>query len=224
MEENVIQLAAKEKKEENSSKKKNKEEKNQTSIDETVVTEEEGVTTATLSVDKMSKDLGLKNIDMANPSWDLFLVGFFLVGSLLYGLSLGKDRIIAILMSIYMALAVVDKLPDFVVNINVNEGYAFQITTFIAVFVAMFFLLSRTAIARALPPSNRGGIIQTIVLSFLHVGLIISVALSFMPQQFLDRFSETTQKIFTGEWAAFIWIIAPIIAMIVFGRGQKELD
>ncbi|MFC1598027.1 hypothetical protein ACFL2M_00650 [Patescibacteria group bacterium] len=162
-------------------------------------------------------------LDLANPSWDMFVLLFFVVASLLYGISLGRDRIIVILVSIYMALAVVEALPDFVLNISLNENFAFQITTFISVFVVLFFLISRSAILRTLGAnSSRGKWYQTIVFSVLHVGLLLSIAMSFLPPSMLDKFAPLTQTIFTHEWAIFSWIAAPIVAMVLFGSKAEE--
>lgn len=158
------------------------------------------------------------NINLENPSWDLFLGAFFVVGALLYGVSLGKDRIIAILVSIYMALAVVNALPDFVLNIKVNDNFTLQVTAFVSVFVILFFLLSRSAVLNSLDTSSQGKWWQVLIFSFLHVGLLVSVTLSFMPAPFVAKFSELTRFIFTNDWTKFGWIIAPIIAMIFFGR------
>lgn len=162
----------------------------------------------------------LQDLNLSNPTWDLFLVGFFIVGALLYGLSLGKDRIIAIMVSIYMALAVVATLPDFVLNIKVNESYTVQITAFISVFIVLFFLLSRQAVLNALAPTGEGKWWQTLVFSVLHVGLLVSVTLSFMPETVLNKFSPLTQYIFTNDWTKFGWIAAPIVAMILVGRNR----
>lgn len=198
-------------------KKKNKE--------VTITTKEEGndsntetqqTTTQTFNIDQAVQQL---NID--NPTWDLFLVGFFIVGALLYGLSLGKDRIIAIMVSIYMALAVVTVLPDFVLNIKVNESYTLQITAFLSVFIILFFLLSRQAVLNALTPTSQGRWWQTLIFSFLHVGLLVSVTMSFLPEQMLSKFSSLTQYLFTDEWTKFGWIVTPIIVMILIGRTRE---
>lgn len=169
----------------------------------------------------LALDEALAKVNLDNPSWDLFLVGFFVVGALLYGLSLGKDRIISIMVSIYMALAVVAALPDFVLNIKVNESYTLQITAFLSVFIILFFLLSRQAVLNALSPNNEGKWWQTLIFSILHVGLLISVTMSFLPELMLSKFSPLTQYVFTNEWTAFAWIAAPIVAMIVVGRSRE---
>lgn len=161
------------------------------------------------------------NIDWQHPSWDLFLGIFFVVGALLYGVSLGKDRIIAILVSIYMALGIVETLPDFVLNIKINANFTLQVTAFVAVFVVLFFLLSRTAVLNSLNPNSQGSWWQVIIFSILHIGLLVSVTMSFLPTNLLSNFSELTRTIFTQEWARFGWVIAPIIAMIAFGKGDS---
>lgn len=162
------------------------------------------------------------NINFGNPTWDTFVIVFFVVGALLYGLSLGKDRIIAILVSIYMALAVVNALPQFVLNIRFNENFTVQITTFVSVFVVLFFLLSRSAILASLGPGEQGRWWQVIIFSILHVGLLLSVTMSFLPLNILNNFSPLMRQIFTQEWSRFAWIIAPILAMIIFGRGKEK--
>jgi len=173
------------------------------------------------SAQTINVDQALQAVNIGNPSWDLFLVGFFVVGALLYGLSLGKDRIIAIMVSIYMALAVVAALPDFVLNIKINNSYTLQVTAFLSVFIVLFFLLSRQAVLNALSPTSAGKWWQTLIFSILHVGLLISVTLSFMPPQILTKFSPLTQYIFTNEWTKFSWIAAPIVAMILIGRSRE---
>lgn len=177
-------------------------------------------TTVTTNAQTLNIDQALKGVNLGNPTWDLFLLGFFVVGALLYGLSLGKDRIISIMVSIYMALAVVAALPDFVLNIKVNESYTVQITAFLSVFIVLFFLLSRQAVLNALSPSSEGKWWQTLIFSVLHVGLLVSVTMSFMPAGMLNKFSPFTQFLFTAEWAKFAWIAAPIAAMILIGRNR----
>lgn len=207
---NTIKLAAKK-------KKKNKENTEKTEATEA---KEKEATTETGTTDNAAEANKL-NIDWANPSWDLFLIAFFVIGSLLYGISLGKDRIIAILVSIYMALAVVHALPDFVLDVKLNENFTLQITAFLSVFVILFFLLSRSAILNSIDTSQQGRWWQVIIFSILHVGLLVSVSMSFMPEVFVDKFAEITKFAFTNEWTQFGWILAPIAAMVVFGRRDE---
>lgn len=159
-------------------------------------------------------------LDPSVPSWDLFLLAFFVIGVLLYGLSLGRDRILVIMISIYMGLAIVTNAPyleRFTASVSVN-ALALHIGTFLGVFVLLFFLLSRNALVRSFDLGDSAGIGQTLLFSILHVGLLASVTLSFLPREALAHFSGATQAFFLSDPARFAWLVAPIGAMMVFGR------
>ena len=87
----------------------------------------------------------LSSMDWSNPTWGMLLLGFFLAGSLIYGLSLGRDRIIVIMVSIYMALAVVNFAPfisTFNAEVNINDSLSFRVVAFIGLFLLLFFYRS----------------------------------------------------------------------------------
>ena len=71
--------------------------------------------------------------------------------------------------------------------------------------------------------TGRGAWWQTLIFSFLQMGLIIAVAMSFMPTKTIDNFSAFTQSIFTNEWALFAWLIAPLFTLSIF-RGRGDLS
>lgn len=168
----------------------------------------------------------IANFNWAEPTWDLFIILFFVIAALLYGMSLGRDRIIVILISIYMALAVVNTAPyinDITAEVGVNEFFVVKITAFVSIFVVLFFLLSRSALLATVASSDsQGRWWQVIVFSFLHVGLLISITLSFLPGSATENLAPLTQTLFVSELARFLWIIAPILLMIIIKGGAKE--
>lgn len=180
----------------------------------------------TLSQTTATTQSFVANINWAQPSWDLFIILFFIVAAFLYGLSLGRDRVIVILISVYMALAVVNSAPfigNFQADIGLDQFFVFRVSTFVVVFIALFFLMSRSALLRTVASSDSGGSWwQVLLFSFLHVGLLISITLSFLPASASDHLAPLTQKIFAQETARFIWIIAPIVAMILIKGGASD--
>lgn len=166
------------------------------------------------------------SVDWSKPSWDLFIILFFIVAGFLYGLSLGRDRIIVILISVYMALAVVNSAPfigNFQADIGIDQFFAFRISTFVVVFIVLFFLMSRSALLSTIASSDsRGSWWQVLLFSFLHVGLLISITLSFLPPSASTHLAPLTQKIFVQDIGRFIWIVAPIVAMILIKGGAAE--
>lgn len=176
----------------------------------------------------------LQSINWAAPTWDLFIAIFFIVAAFLYGLSLGRDRVIVILVSIYMALAVINTAPYLgdlsgkELSISFGQTFAFRVTLFFGVFIALFFLLSRSALSRTFGSSGSGGLVQVILFSFLHVGLLISVVLSFLPSETAGHLMPITRDIFMSDLGRFLWITTPIVAMVLFkgssGRGRPPLE
>jgi len=167
----------------------------------------------------------LTNINWASPSWDLFIFLFFIVGSLLYGFSLGRDRIIVILVSVYMALAVVGNAP--IINqlnlaFNINDNIVLRISFFLSVFVVLFFLLSRSALLKTIGEnSSAGAWWQVIVFSILQVGLLISITMSFLPVDMLRSFSQFTRDFFISDIGKSCWLILPIVVMALGPKAKK---
>jgi hypothetical protein len=93
----------------------------------------------------------------------------------------------------------------------------------VVVFIALFFLMSRSALLSTVASSDtHGSWWQVMLFSLLHVGLLISITLSFLPPSASQGLAPLTQKIFVQETSRFLWIIAPIAAMIFIKGGAAE--
>lgn len=166
----------------------------------------------------------LTQVNWSSPTWDLFIILFFVITVFLYGMSLGRDRIVVILVSIYMALAVVSNAP-FLAHLNasvkIGDFFAFKITAFLGLFVLLFFLLSRSALLHTFGNLASGNWLQVMIFSTLHVGLLVSITLSFLPKEAAGLLAPMTREIFASETARFAWIVAPIVAMSIL-RGEQR--
>lgn len=166
----------------------------------------------------------ISSFNWANPTWDMFVILFFLIAAFLYGLSLGRDRIIIILISIYMSLAIVHTAP-YVSDLNssfqltVNNS-VFQAGAFLGVFVILFFLLSRGALAKTLGSDERGRWYEVLVYSFLHVGLLLSITFSYLPENVITHLNPKTLEFFTAEPARLFWLLAPIFVMVLVRKKE----
>ncbi|MDP2587762.1 MAG: hypothetical protein Q8P33_03240 [bacterium] len=168
----------------------------------------------------------IKDFDLSNPSWDLFIILFFVAAAFIYGMSLGRDRIVVIMVSIYMALAVVNYAPylgELSGTLGLEDIFVVRISAFVVTFLGLFFLLGRSALMRTIARNDdQGNILQVLVFSFLHIGLLISVALSFLPIELSAELAQLTRKFFVGDMARFFWVVAPILAMIILGRSPRN--
>lgn len=165
------------------------------------------------------------SINWSVPTWDLFILLFFIIGALLYGLSLGRDRVIVILVGVYMSLAVVSNTPA-LTNLNlsfhINDNYVLKISFFLGIFIVLFFLLSRSALLKTIGGSNApGSWWQTIVFSILQVGLLISITLNFLPKEMTQSLSEITKNVFMSDNGRSAWMILPILFMALAPKAKK---
>jgi hypothetical protein len=180
-----------------------------------------------LALDSNQVGAYFSSVNWLEPSWDLFIILFFVVASLMYGLSLGRDRLLVILVSIYMSLAVVKYVPfitDFNASISINDAFALRVSVFLGIFIMLFFLLSQSALMRTLGVnSERGPLWQVLLFSVLHVGLLISVTLSFFPADAAGVLSPLTKTLFVGDMAKAAWVLLPVFAMAFVGRGNADL-
>src|SRR3989338_6221110 len=88
----------------------------------------------------------IKSFNWHSPSWDLFIILFWLVASVIYAFSSGRGRLLSILVSVYMAKLLVIEAPF--LNSLVNQKLSIvtvslqQLATFTILFFVLFFFLS----------------------------------------------------------------------------------
>lgn len=125
-----------------------------------------------------------------------------------------------------MALAVVGNAP--IINqinlaFNINESVVLKISFFLGVFVVLFFLLSRSALLKTIGENNASGRWwQVILFSILQIGLLISITMSFLPNDILFSFSQFTRDFFVSDIGKSAWLIAPIVVMALGPKGKTD--
>jgi predicted neutral ceramidase superfamily lipid hydrolase len=163
------------------------------------------------------------NFNPANPTWDLFLILFFVVATFLYGITLGRAKVVVQIVSSYMTVAVLASTPflaKFEAQTPLNHTL-FYLGAFFAVFAILCVLLSKSAFHTHLA-EGKGGWIDVLVLSVVQIGFLSSIVLSSMSGFILSHLSPVTRKVFAEEPAQFVWTILPIAAIIVIrGRPKK---
>ncbi len=156
------------------------------------------------------------------PSWDLFIIIFFVVAIFIYGFALGRERVLVILTSIYISLAITTNLPFINDTMSKKFGlgpvFVLQILVFLGCIAGVFFLLSRLGALSGFGGSPSMPLIG--LFSVLQVGLLISTVLSFLPKTALASLSSLTKFAFTSDIGHFLWILAPIAALYLL--RQKE--
>lgn len=166
----------------------------------------------------------INSINWTVPSWDLFIVAFFLATIFLYGFALGKDRIIVIMLSIYVTVALIKGIPascsDFLASIRIGDSAIGQSGVFLGIVIVLFFLLSRSITTSIFEGGNRGSWGEIIMLSFLQAGLLVSVAASFLPLEVVENFSPFIKSVFIDDTVRAAWLTAPILAVAFFNKNS----
>ena len=170
----------------------------------------------------------LNKINWRNPSWDLFAAALFLAAVFLYGVMLGKGRILVMLSVVYMSAVIAIFFPwNFGKSASGANAFAaafanipIKLVVFAVVLILLFFLLIRSGLASIFRATTEGSWIETFIFGFLQAGLLAAIIMSFFPPEIIQYNLPVTGKIFAAPIARFIWIILPIAA-VAFTKKKR---
>lgn len=151
------------------------------------------------------------------PTWDLFILIFFAVMTI-YGMLLGKSKILGILVNIYIALAVTEVAGELVYNFLSNFSLisanltASLFGTKVLILVLVTGLLVFKSETSGLDTGSSLSTIQTAIYGFLTAGLILASAFSFMSAA--QRMGLDSNFAFWVYQYRAIWVTAPVVLMI----------
>ncbi|MCL5795820.1 MAG: hypothetical protein M1338_05715 [Patescibacteria group bacterium] len=164
------------------------------------------------------------------PTWDLFLILFFVIG-IAYGFILQRDKTVITMISVYVALVItqilVGPLQDFFTGDKTIFGQFFihanvsSFTIQVVVFAAIIALVSAKS---NLAGKESGSMSPMEILGFsaLNTALIISSILFFMPEAMRNGFAETSKiasiLIQYHTW----WILLPAALLVITGFFRKN--
>lgn len=159
-------------------------------------------------------------VNVSNPTWDTFLVLFFIVGTLIYSFFASRERLSVVLLSTYSTIAILSATPllrDYMAALPVAEGIPYRIGIFLFLFILLFVLFSSHMSLRSEMAQSW---FHGVVLSFLQIGLLLSALLSLIPA---DVFStQFVRSFFTDDLPRSVWMLAPIVVMALMRRGAPH--
>jgi len=152
----------------------------------------------------------------ANLSQDVTLIIFVAFVSFVYGMLLGRHKLMSILVNVYVSFAVISVVPEKIFKAENQKVFAFLILLVILTFV------SRKIFDIAFASGGSALIWRVFVVSFLQVALVLSIVLSLIPKkEALAYVSNTAYNYLVVGWAPFFWMIIPLIAMFLLYRKSK---
>lgn len=162
---------------------------------------------------------------MPGPSWDLAIGVFFAIG-VAFGYILQREKIVATLLSVYVALVITqifagnvfeffqgsNTLGDMWVKANASP-----FTVRVIVFMATITLLSAKGGIQGQKAKGILSPIEIIGLSFLTTGLILSSIFNFMPPENREAFMASSRLATLVIKYYPLWILVPVLVLVALG-------
>lgn len=141
---------------------------------------------------------------------DLSLLAVVLLISFIFGMFIGRYKLITILINIYVSLAILAAVPE-----GYLLDYAYRLGFFFASLIILT-LVSKRLFEIYISGSGSGLLWRVFIMSFLEVVFLISIALYIMPPSVaLGYVSRAAYTYLASPTAHFIWMIIPL-AFIFF--------
>lgn len=136
----------------------------------------------------------------------LFLIIALL--SFVFGMFIGRYKLITILINIYVAFAITMAVPA-----QYFSDYLYKLIFFLAG-VIILTLISKRLFEIYISGSGSGFLWRVFVMSFLEVVFLISIILSIIPKkEALGYISKTAYEYLASDNARLIWMIVPLAFM-----------
>lgn len=155
------------------------------------------------------------NLFLSNPTWDILLLLFFFAAIFVYGLMVGRNRIIVLLFASYPAALINEylKYPDsFFGNLNIAQIIFLKSFSFFVLTILIFWILKKSGFSRKELNKKTG---QVLFLSFLNVGfwanIIFGYVLSLSAE--IIKLAPISKLLFGSNYAHVIWLMLPILAL-----------
>lgn len=161
-----------------------------------------------------------------SPTFDTLSILFLLLTAFFYGISIGRKRMITILLATYVSFAIWSVLPFFdklagkisEANFFFLSAIGFSLSTVITYLLLSGSKVRSLVILRA---TGVGSWWQIFILSVLQVGLLVSIVLSFFPRGLNIELTPITTNIFMHQVSRFFWFVIPIVILGLLKRNEK---
>lgn len=165
------------------------------------------------------------------PSWDLFLIIFFIVGTA-YGMMMQRERAVATTLSIYVGLVFTQLFTQ-----PVGQFFAGERTInsfFVNTSVSPFSIQAAIFLGTVILVTTKSGIVsgrdsggsllspfEVMAYAFLNTALMVTTILSYMPAEARTSIIEQSKMASYLAHYHTAWLILPIAALIFFGWNRR---
>ncbi len=161
------------------------------------------------------------NSFLSNPTWDILLLLFFFFAVFVYGLVVGRNRVIVLLLASYPAALINEYLPypaKFLSQLNIPQTLFLKSFSFFILVLFVFWILNKSGFSRKELSKKTG---QVIFLSFLNVGFWANTIFGYALKISEDvvKLAPLTKLLFGSVPSHFVWLLLPVLALYWFARN-----
>jgi len=137
--------------------------------------------------------------------------------SVAFGFFMGRFRLVNVLISIYIAIALLSVLPKEFLKFNQHAD----------VFLFLIFVIGLTLADSALFDIHISGsgayfFWRLFVMSFLEIGLIFSILTTLLPRkEVLEYISADAYNYFASSYAQFLWMVIPLLFVFFINKKLR---
>jgi len=152
-------------------------------------------------------------------TWDVGLFAILVIGALVYGYMVGRDRAIITLVATYISLAVVTNTPlvswlNRALRLSANP--ILQVIWFLGIFIIVFGILYTSPLLKQMA-SDKGSLVEKSLFAILQVGLLASIVIFLLPPDMASQ-GGMLNTVFGGPVAKSVWLITPVVFLATLGR------
>jgi hypothetical protein len=148
-------------------------------------------------------------------SQDIMLLFVLVFISFLFGMFIGRHKLIAVLVNIYVSYALVNVIPA-----NFFSDPTYRALVFLILIVGLT-LLGKRMFDIYISGAGSGFLWRIFAMSFLEVVLLLSIVISLLPKkEALSYVSASSYGYLATDPMKLIWMIAPLVFMFFVQRRR----
>lgn len=151
----------------------------------------------------------------AGLTQDITLLVVIVLASFLFGIFIGKTRMISVLINTYISFAIINVVPSKYLSDSFNKVLVFLIL------LILLTIVGKKILDIAISGMGSGFMWRIFAMSFLEIVLLLSIILDLLPKKTaLGYISPSSYEYLTGDTMRLIWMAAPLIFLFMI---QKRL-
>lgn len=144
---------------------------------------------------------------------DITLFSVIALISFVFGMFIGRYKLITVLINIYVSLALISAVPE-----KYLTDYTYKLILFYVVLIVLT-IVSKRLFEIYISGSGSGFLWRVFAMSFLEVMMLVSITLTLVPQKVALGFvSKDSYTYLATDIARLIWMAVPLTFMFVIHK------